>query len=263
MLKKLLKYELKKMFKIISPYYIIAIFFALLTRIFLNIDNSFIINIIGKICSSITIAILFCILITNLIQLWIRFKQNLYKDESYLTHTLPINRKTLYLSKILTAITTLFISTIVITITLFIAYYSQENLEVIKNILLPIANTYNSTSLKIIVSFIFIFFLEFTNALQTGFTGIILGNKMNQNKTIYSILFGFISYILTQIIALIFLFLIALFNSNLMNLFITNDILNIQTIKTIIYLAIIIYTLILLIVYFINIKLLKKGVNVD
>ena len=39
------------------------------------------------------------IILNNLMRLWARFKNNFYGDESYLTHTLPINKKTLYLSK--------------------------------------------------------------------------------------------------------------------------------------------------------------------
>ena len=48
-----------------------------------------------------------------------------------------------------------------------------------------------------------------------------------------------------------------------MNLFITNEIINIDTIKTAIYLAFTIYTITLFIGYIINLKLFKQGVNVD
>lgn len=203
------------------------------------------------------------ILINNLMRLWVRFKNNLYGDESYLTHTLPIDKKTLYLSKVITSVITLFTSIIVIGLTLYIAYYSKENIQTLKNILLPIANAYGSTILKILSAFLFVFFLEFANALQSGYTGIILGHKMNGTKTGLSVLFGFISYMITQVFALLLIFIVALFNSDLMNLFFTNEIVNIDMIKFIIYLAIIIYTITLFIGYFFNLKLFKKGVNVD
>ena len=104
MLKKLLKYDLQNIYKVLIIFYSLSLFFALLTRIFLNIENSFIMNIIGQICNATTISMIFNILINNLLRLWVRFKNNFYGDESYLTHTLPINKKTLYLSKTLTAI---------------------------------------------------------------------------------------------------------------------------------------------------------------
>ena len=263
MLRKLLKYDLSNIFKFLFIFYSLSLFFGLLTRIFLNIENSFILNIIGQICSGVTISMIFNILINNLMRLWIRFKNNFYGDESYLTHTLPVDKKTLYLSKILTAIITLFTSVIVITLTLLIAYYSKENIEILKNILLPVTDIYNSSIIKILLAFLFIFFLEFANALQSGYTGMILGHKMNNGKIGYSVLFGFGAYMVTQIFALLIIFIVALFNKDIMNLFFTNQIINVDMIKVIIYMAIVIYIITLILGYIINLKLFKKGVNVD
>ena len=63
---------------------------------------------------------------------WARFTKNIYGDESYLTHTLPIEKKTIFISKYLTSIITMLASTAVILIVLFIAYYSKENIEWLK-----------------------------------------------------------------------------------------------------------------------------------
>lgn len=38
-------------------------------------------------------------LINGLMRSWVRFITNIYKDESYLTHTLTIEKKDIYLSK--------------------------------------------------------------------------------------------------------------------------------------------------------------------
>ena len=263
MLKKLLKYELKSIFKFLIIFYSLALFFGSLTRIFLSIENSFIMNIIGEICSGAAISMMFSILINNLMRSWVRFKQNFYGDESYLTHTLPIEKKILYIAKILTATITLFTSVAVIGLTIFIAYYSKENLELIKNLLLPMANAYGSTIIKILLVVLFICFLEIANALQSGFTGIILGHKMNTAKTGYSVLFGFGAYMVIQVFALLTLFVISLFNKDLINLFITNEMINMEMLKVIIYCAIIIYLITFVIGYFVNLKLFKKGVNVD
>lgn len=263
MLKKLLKYDLKSIFKFLIIFYILAVFFGILTRLFGSIENSIIMNIIGQICSCVSISMIFNILINNLMRLWVRFKENLYGDESYLTHTLPIQKSILYLSKVLTAIITLFISIVVIGLTIFIAYYSKENLEMFKNTFLPIANAYNSTIVKILLAFLFVFFIEFANILQSGFTGIILGYRMNNSKIGYSLLFGFIVYIVSQMFIVFMLFVVALFNKDLMNLFYTTEIINVDMIKFIVYLAIVIYTMIFIGGYLINLRLFKKGVNID
>ena len=51
--------------------------------------------------------------------------------------------------------------------------------------------------------------------------------------------------------------------ANLMNLFITNEMITMEMMKLVIYLAIIIYLITFLAGYLINLKLFKKGVNVD
>ena len=263
MLKKLLKYDIKTINKALIIFYSLSIFFAVLTRLFYMIDNSAIMNIIAHICSGATISMIFNILINSLMRLWVRFKNNLYGDESYLTHTLPVTKKQLYLSKFIVSIITLFISVLVIVLSLFIAYYSKENMQIFKNILMPLAKVYESTILKIILSFMIVVFLEFLNMLQSGYTGIIFGHKRNNNKTGFSVLYGFITYLGTQILAIIGVFIAGIFNDKIMNLFHTVEQIDVETIKFCILLAIGIYTLNLLILYVINTKVFNKGVNVD
>ncbi len=263
MLKKLLKYDMESVYKILIVFYGLALFFALLTRIFLNIENSFMMEIIGKICSGTMIAMIVNILINNVMRLWVRFRNHFYGDESYLTNTLPVDKKTLYLSKVLTFIITLFVSFLVIGLCLFIAYYSKENLEALKNILLPIAGVFGSTIIKILGAFLFIFFLQFANMVQSGYTGIILGHRQNNGKIGFSVIIGFASYIGTQMVALLLLFIMALFNKDFMNLFVTNEIISVDVVKAIIYIAIAIYSILLIVLYFTNVTLFKKGVNVD
>lgn len=263
MLKKLLKYDLKGIFKFLIIFYALSIFFGILTRIFLNFSGSFMLNLLGQIFSGVAISMMFNIIINNLMRIWVRFNQNLYGDESYLTHTLPVEKKTLYLSKFLTCVITLFVSFLVISLTLFIAYYSKNNVLLLKNILLPIVDTNNLEFIIFIVAIIFILFIEMLTLLQAGLTGIIIGHQKNNHKIPFSVLFGFICYSIIQIIIVITVLIMALFNPDLMILFTTNQIHNIGVLKDIVYVAIFIYTVCVSINYFVNIKLLNKGVNVD
>ena len=263
MLSKLLKYNLKDMFRFLTIFYILSFFFAICARIFLNIENSVLFNIIGQIFSGATISMFFNIFINNLMRFWVRFRQNLYGDEAYLTHTLPVKKSSLYSSKIISTIITLFASFVVITLSLFVAYYSKENLEILKSMILPLTSFVDMKIIPIIIAFIFILFLEFLNILQCGFTGIILGHRMNNGKIGFSVLFGFISYTLSQLIVLFVLFIFALLNNDFMNLFVTESVLSPQTLKLLIIFAIIIYTVISVLIYFVNVKLFNKGVNVD
>lgn len=263
MLGKLIKYDLKWILKLILIYCFLGIFFAVTGRLFGLIENSMFFDIISKVCNGISIAMLINAVVNAVIRGWVRVIYNLYKDESYLTHTLPIEKETLYLSKIISSIITTFTSIIVIALTIFIAYYSKENLETVKNMLFPLADAYNSTVMLILIVFFFILFLEFMNIIQCGFTGIILGHKRNNNKTLFSVLFGFVTFTVSQLIVLITLFIVALFNKDIMNLIFTNEMISIDSTKIIIYMSIIMYTVVLIASSFINVKLFEKGVNVD
>ena len=261
MLKKLLKYDLKNMYKFLISFYVLAIFFGLTTRLFFNFEQTAMISIIGQISVGCMFAMIANILINNLMRCWIRFSETIYKDESYLTHTLPISKSELYSSKFLTAFITLITSFIVIILTLVIAYYSKENFIMLKQFVNNISGIYDVNSIMLIFSLILILFLELINALQSGYLGMILGYKKNNNQTIYSVLFGFIVYLLSQFFILIVIYLIGIFNSDIMLLFTSNE-LDSNLVKMLIPLSITIYTLICIIMYSIALKKSKEGVNV-
>ena len=86
----------------------------------------------GLIAFGIAISMMINSLVNCIMRLWARFIRNLYKDESYLTHTLPVPRKTIYLSKIISALICIFTTTLVIALCLFICYYSEANIEMLK-----------------------------------------------------------------------------------------------------------------------------------
>lgn len=263
MLSKLIKYDIKRIAKFLLVFYVLAIFSAILTRLLFMVNNSFIIGILAQICSGFSCAMIANILINTLMRQWVKFKSTLYDDESYLTHTLPVEKSSIYMSKIIVSIGSIIISVLVIFLTLFIAYYSKENIEVLKNTLLPIANLYNSSLIRVVLIFIAAFMVETLCILQSGYTGIILGHKMNNNKILFSIVYGLLVYIFTQVFALGLVFILGLFNDNLMNLFITNEVLNFDTIRIVGYLCIFIYFIIFIGNLFINIRLFMNGVDVD
>jgi len=263
MLGKLLKYDLKSIFKVLIIFYTLSMIFGLLTRVFFSFRNSLVLEILGEISQGAAISMMCSTLINNIMRMWVRFKTHFYGDESYLTHTLPVEKRTHYLSKILTTAITLFVSFALICLVLFTAYYSKENLLFFKNLLLPLVEIYDSTILGIIASFVFILFLEFINILQCGFTGIILGYRKNNAKIGFSVLFGAVAFFVSQVIIIAVLFGIAIFNKDFMNLFVTNNVMEIQTIKIMIYVSISCYTLVSLLICYINIRLFKKGVDVD
>ena len=263
MLGKLLKYDLKWKYKVLVVFYLLGIIFAVLGRTFTGIENSVLFNIIGQICNGTAIAMAVNALINNLMRVWVRFRKNLYKDEAYLTHTLPIEKKTIFLSKVLSAIITMLTTTVVIVICIAICYYSAENIEFVKTALEFVATTYNSTVVEFLLITFAVLALELIYALLAGFIGIILGHKSNNMKLGKSIIYGFIAYMIPQTFTLVILFIIGLFNPDIMNLINTTEMINLEVIKTIMYIGIVIYIVYIIAYYIIGKKLFEKGVNVD
>ena len=126
MLGKLLKYDLKDLLKSISVFYILSFIGAVLTRIFCSVTNTIIIEIIKQVCMGFMFSMLASSLINTLMRNWVRFKQTLYGDESYLTHTLPVTKKEIIISKLLLGFINMFITFVVIIISLLIAFYTKE-----------------------------------------------------------------------------------------------------------------------------------------
>ena len=104
MLIKVLKYDFKWVYSLIFVFNVLAIIFAILSRLCLFIDNSLMFQIIHKIFSATSISMTISGIINVVTRSWIRFSRSVYKDESYLTHTLPVSKDVIYFSKILTSI---------------------------------------------------------------------------------------------------------------------------------------------------------------
>lgn len=264
MLNKLLKYDLKYMIKAMTVFYILAIFFAILTRILFEVEQSVIIHLIGQISLGCMVSMIFNILINTMMRSWTRFRDSLYKDESYLTHTLPVTKNDLYNSKFIQTLIFFFIGFIVILLSLFITFYSKETWLVITNYIKTITIGLNMSTAFFIVIAIILIFLEVFNAIQCGFLGIILGHRRNNSKVGFSVLFGFIFYLLSQTLVLGLVFIYGIFNPSVMELFKTAVInIDVSAFKSLAIVSSILYIIIILTMSIICKKLLNKGINIE
>ena len=264
MLAKLLKYDLKYMIRNMSIFYILAIFFAILTRILFDLDQSIIVNIIGQITLGCMFSMIASTLINTMMRSWIRFRDSLYKDESYLTHTLPVAKNELYNSKFIQTLIFFFIGFGVILLSLFIVYYSKDTWLLITNYIKTITIGLNMSTSFFVLAAIIIVFLEVFNAIQCGFFGIILGYRKNNGKIGYSVLFGFIAYLLAQSLVLGLVFAYGLFDSSVMELFKTSTInIDVNAFKSLAVVSSILYIIIIFVMSILCKKILNKGVNIE
>ena len=264
MLIKLLKYDLKYMIKNMCVFYILSIFFAITTRLLSLPEQTVIISILSKISSGCMIAMIANVVINVMMRSWVRFRDSLYKDEAYLTHTLPVTKNDLYNSKFIQTLAFFFIGFVISLLSLFIAYYTQDSWQVIKEYIKTITVGFNMSTLFFITMAIVLIFLELFNAIQCGFLGIILGYKKNNSKIGFSVLFGFIIYLVAQTLVLGLVFVYGLFDTTVMELFKSGTIsINVNAFKILAIVASILYVVIIFSMSIIGKKLLNKGVNIE
>ncbi len=263
MLVKLLKYDLKWVYKVVIVFYILAIVFSIIGRALSFIQNSVVFSVITQITFGFAIAMMANCLINSFMRLWVRFIKNLYKDESYLTHTLPVEKSTIFISKIIASFITVFTTAVIVIACLFICYYSKENLQALKSILEITASTYDITVISLLLLVTLVFFLEVMFVVLIGYVAIILGYRSNKNKMVRTLIIGFTLYMITQVLTLALIYIFGLFNSNVMNLINTKDIVNIEAIKLIMLVGIGIYAVYILFYYWLGKKAFEKGVNIE
>lgn len=248
MLGKLLKYDLKWIGKVVVIFYALGMFFALLALL-LGTSDAYLSKIIGRTCAGISICMVFSSLFNSVLRSWARFIQNIYKDEAYLTHTLPVEKDKVYLSKVISAIIITIVSSIVILLAILIAYNSSDITNKIKNFF------------ERNLDYAFFILMQIIFIILVGVVGIIIGYKMNDHKTLKAVLISFGIFTLLSAISPWLLVLYSKIYSHFVN-----------TIKipesnffpsSSINFMIILYFVYDIVLYFIGQKMFKKGVNVD
>ncbi len=265
MLNRLMKYDLRKMLKFLIVFLLLASFFGILTRLLGELGDSLAISIIKGICNGSAISMMCSLLINCFMRSWVLFRSNLFGDESYLTHTLPIKREVHYTAKFLTAAVSLLFSMLGIILVLFITYWTKDLWSMIKAFLTPFSEHLGISLPTIFAFFFFLLFLEFFNGIQVGFTGILIGHRFQQGKILWSVIFGFAGYMISQTITLVGMLIIALFDSRFFEIFRSNDLMSFspETLVSVFLAGTAFYAIFCIGAYFLNVYLLKKGVNVE
>ena len=252
MLNKLLKYDLKYMIGNMGVFYILSIIFAVLTRIFFSLDGGVIIEVIGQICVGVMFSMIASIMINTIMRSFVRFRDSIYKDEAYLTHTLPVTKAEIYESRFIETLIFSVIGFVIILISLLIAYYTKDRWMMLRDMINGLASGLNINTTMFVILVVVIRFL-----------GMIFGYNRNNSKLGFSVLYGFIIYIISQCAILLQLFITGLFNSKVMDLFRSNIVIESSTLKLLLVLAIIFYTFVILFMNVISVITFNKGVNVE
>lgn len=262
MLKKLIKYDFIKMFYVLPYFYIVTLFLAGLTRLFSIWKDIQFLFILGQVFQGATIALMINCLINALTGILIRsFRNSFYSDEGYLTHTLPVSKNQLILSKFISALLVLLLTFVVIFLSLIIAFYSSQLVEIIKQALSQVVIGLNISPLLLIILFVFAVFFQLLTLLLVGFSAIVKGYSYNNGKIAKSFIWFAIYYIVSSIVSLAVIALVLLISGNVNEIFAT--VMKAETFIILLISALVIYMGHSATFYFLTNKLFNKGVNID
>ena len=261
MLKYLMKYDLKKMLKLLKWFYVIAIVLAGISRLLSIWNNVQIIKIISMVFSGFTYSAIANILINTFIHILMRFSHSFYKDESYLTHTLPVKKDSLILSKYLSALIVIVSSVFVSFLSLFIIFYSPQFMQNLKLMLDNIVAEFNMSSAVFVILIVSVVFAQICAMISFAFTAIVKGYSYNRNRGIIGFIMFILFYFISSITTLILAIIVTAITGDLNSLF-SNKMTN-GAFLTVIIISIISYLSFAIIFYFLCKKEFNKGVNVD
>lgn len=220
-LNKLLKYDFKLFGRTLFPIYGITFLMAIFNLILRKLTHvNIVFATLGGFITFFFVLLLIGVLIGTFIISVQKFYRNLLKDEGYLTHTLPVSKKALISSKIITSALFGIISIIVVVVAIQIGFLADFNFFQI------LCDIFNMKLIEIMsgmvnpwggIFLLFMLAVSYLSQLLFIYFAISLGQKHCGNTILYSFVYGFVLYAVTQVISLIMMFGIALIDPSIMS----------------------------------------------
>ena len=145
---------------------------------------------------------------TVYILLAIRFYRNMFTDESYLTHTLPVRPGTLLFSHILTFCVWYIISMIVLFLSIALLVIGAGGGSEILELIRGIPAYYHTNMFAVIICILQFFIVSAVSCAAMIYASICIGNLFAPHKVLASIVTYIIFYALMQIITIILMMLL-------------------------------------------------------
>ncbi len=188
------------------------------------------------------------------------FYQTMIKDEGYLTHTLPVKKSSLILSKGIVANVFLLLSVMVSVGCFFLVFGNQELLDGIVKLYDTFIKEFTLysfilTIVTMVVSFVIQYFMITLS--------IALGQTKNVKKGMYSFIYFFILYTVSQIVASLVIFGYALFDSKMMTVINNDNMMNMHYLNILLWIGLITNIIFGVIYYFGTVRLFERKLNLE
>ena len=286
MLRKLVKYDLKSLFKNMWIFYVLLLIDVIVNFILNNYGNrTLALNIIEPIVYLSLILYLLGFILFSVYKTISRYRNNLYTDEGYLTFTLPVSKSKLFFAKFISGFTFNVINFIVVIVSyLFgLSFIFTKNscfMKALNNIssgctmgifeskIEEYKYIFNTDYWVVIVFLIGIVLLNIICVILSGYFGTTLGSKCNNNKKSKSVTFSVVTYFLTILLIISVFSIIGKTNPEL-SLFFNNydrayDLKGkYMLLRKMLCLYVFLQVFIDSALYFMGNKLLNKGINLE
>lgn len=225
MLGKVMKYDSKRIGRVLIPVYLVTILMAGVNYVFQRLTG---INAIFGMMSALVLLVFILLLIGVMIGTFVisikDFYTNLLKDEGYLTNTLPVSKETLVMSKILVGLGYCICSTIVVFVAISLGFFDANLFTIIIDGLTSgfIAKITGIPQPWDVVFMASMMLLSYLSQLLFVFFAISLGGRHHGNRIVYSFVYGIVLYSIQQLISIIWLGMLAIINPNIMTDLATN-----------------------------------------
>lgn len=261
MLGKLLKYDLKRNMHWLWILFVCTIAIAGIGRLCEELSQTVA---FFKVLAIFFDSIFYAAVVNTILQPFLRnflnFSKNLYGDESYLTHTLPVTKNQLINSKYLTATIEIVAGALCTIAAVLIKVASPTSLAVVEQMLMAIVPDGISAAVVITLGATLIIceLLMFISIINFS---IVLGYKSNEKKVLKSFIFAAIFSISASMVLGIAMFgILLVFGVDFAS---ETLILSGTALITLLITGIVVYLAIGILFYFLAKKQFNNGVNVD
>lgn len=260
MLGKVMKYDFKTIFKTMVPMYAILLGIAVLNRILLGIAKEVpILSIVNTMLLVVFVFLLIAVPAATFAISVIHFYKNMTRDEGYLTHTLPVKKTTLVVSKLLTSGIAFLVSICISLLAVLVVYYTKENMQYVLNLAKEIfAIAGNATMILGICMCV----MSYISQILMAYFAIAIGQMQNTNKLLFSVVAWFVLYTINQIIVLALLVIASIANPSVMEAIMQN-IAPVDSMPFFIGIAIAFSTVMSIIYFIATSKIMKKRLNLE
>ncbi|HAM29874.1 MAG TPA: hypothetical protein DCP49_00425 [Erysipelotrichaceae bacterium] len=262
MVGKLLKYNLISEGKLCGSYCLLTLACAAAYRLFGLGSNAFF-SIMQKGLLIVLVVLVIGSILVPVVEGWVHYNRHVYKDEGYLTNTLPVSKGAIYWSEWLSGALCLFVCLACAVFSLWLVVYFEDP-QWMQATLSGLAGQLHITHPAGIAVLIGItYYTQVLFVMTCGFAGMTIGHYFDKDKTAKSILFSLLMYIAGILIILGMVFLIGRFDPGLMEILNSDVIPDVSVFRLFVGFACGSYIVCAILLDLISIKVMNKGMELE